>query len=154
MSACLCLTYTWRMFYGMIPLLYHTQPEVVSRDNNSLFYANILIILVDCYTYERLASHSLIFCISFRQGICLQYSQACAHNNKNRVNIGLYPACNLIYVLSVSCIYSYMYVCVLIVCTLLLGGNKSIYLSIYLSTCCMSKVFKKFPSGHEAITSC
>ena len=49
---------------------------------------------------------------------------------KNRVNISLYPACNLICVLSVSCIYSYMYVCVLIVCTLLLGGNKQISLAV------------------------
>ena len=74
---CLCMSdiYLADVFYGMVLLLYHTQPEVVSKDTNSLFCANILIILVDCYTYERLASHSLIFCISFRQGICLQCSQ-------------------------------------------------------------------------------
>ena len=43
---------------------------------------------------------------------------------KTPINISVYPACNLICVLFVSCIYSYIYVSVLIVCTPLLGGNK------------------------------
>ena len=46
--------------------------------------------------------------------------------------------------LCLSLVYSYMYMYVyaLIVCTLLLGGNKGIYLSIYLIV--MQKVIKYF----------
>ena len=75
---CLCMSdiyladvfMAWFLCYN---ILNQRSPAGIITHCSMLIYW-LYWLIVNSYTYERLASHSLIFCISFRQGICLQCS--------------------------------------------------------------------------------